>query len=361
MLQGPRRIFFLASSLCALIFGATPALAKPRSFCGGVALSLHSKDPRFSYAGMIKEIRDLGATDISILVHFYQENAASPRPTRHPLKTPSDRVLLDTIRAARKLGLRVMVMPILLLDKPKPEDWRGNLKPPDWGAWWSAYQEEMLDFARICERGGAQVFSVGSELSSTEERGREWVAFIRRVRQAFSGELTYSANWDHYDRIAFWNHLDFMGISGYYELTRSQDPKLPELVRSWGQVKERILSWRREQGVRSPLLFTEVGYASQDGCASKPWNYYHSTTVDLAEQALCFQAFIKAWDGEASLAGAYIYEWWGTGGPEDHQYTPRGKPAEKVLRAWFRRIRSKTETRPASKPDSRPASPPSGG
>ena len=37
------------------------------------------------------------------------------------------------------------------------------------------------------------------------------------------------------------------------------------------------------------------------------------------------------------LAGALFWNWWGPGGPEDRWYTPKGKPAEAVLRRWFRR------------------------
>jgi len=36
------------------------------------------------------------------------------------------------------------------------------------------------------------------------------------------------------------------------------------------------------------------------------------------------------------LEGVYFYLWWGAGGPEDKDYTPRGKGAEAVIRDWFR-------------------------
>ena len=66
-----------------------------------------------------------------------------------------------------------------------------------------------------------------------------------------------------------------------------------------------------------------------DECLKRP------APVDLEEQRRAFQAFIEAWEGEPRLAGAYIYNWWGDGGPGDRCYTPRGKPAERLLRAWY--------------------------
>ena len=118
----------------------------------------------------------------------------------------------------------------------------------------------------------------------------------------------------------------------------SSTPKLSELVASWRSVRDKILAWRRGAGLSDrPLVFTELGYASIDGCASKPWDYTQQTPIDLQEQALCYQAFFRAWSGRSELAGVFVYEWWGSGGLEDRGYTPRGKPAEEVVRRWFAR------------------------
>ena len=33
----------------------------------------------------------------------------------------------------------------------------------------------------------------------------------------------------------------------------------------------------------------------------------------------------------------FLWNWFGRGGPDDGGFTPRGKPAEGVLRRWFQR------------------------
>ena len=49
------------------------------------------------------------------------------------------------------------------------------------------------------------------------------------------------------------------------------------------------------------------------------------------------EAFVRAWSGQKEPAGTLWWEWTpGAGGAEDGSYTPKGKPAEAVLRAWFR-------------------------
>jgi len=45
---------------------------------------------------------------------------------------------------------------------------------------------------------------------------------------------------------------------------------------------------------------------------------------------------LETWGPVDPLAGMFIFAWEGRGGPTDLSYTPRGKPAEKVLQRWFR-------------------------
>lgn len=317
-----------------------------------MALTLHSKDPNFDYSPMLRELPDLGVNFVSVSIHVYQDHGDSLAPARHPTKTPSDGTIRRVLKEARRLGLEIGILPIVLLSSPKDNDWRGNLSPPDargrlrgdpkkgspdWKTWFRGYRAVVSHYARLAEECRASVFCVGSELSSTESQAAEWRQVVREVRQRFSGELTYSANWDHYDQVQIWPQLDFIGLSGYYELCETKSPSLLELVRKWKYVRTQILRWRKEAGLaETPILFTEIGYPSLDGCASKPWDYTQKTEADLREQALCYRAFVRTWNGRAELAGTVFYEWWGRGGSGDTGYTPRGKPALRVLREWYR-------------------------
>ncbi|RMF76353.1 MAG: hypothetical protein D6744_12415, partial [Planctomycetota bacterium] len=82
----------------------------------------------------------------------------------------------------------------------------------------------------------------------------------------------------------------------------------------------------------------------QEGAATAPWNYYQNmkaTPAGHEEQRRLYEAFLRAWDGADGLAGVIWWEWTDApGGGEDFNYTPRGKPAEKVLRRWFQQTRA---------------------
>lgn len=302
----------------------------------GMAVPLHSLDPAFDYGALLAELPALGVTHVALFANLWQPEASSPAPARHPLRTPSDRVLRRTIARARELGLEVAFIPSLQLERAGPRDWRGSLRPPSWARWFAGYRRELLHWARLAEDEGVSLLAVGSELSTSDGQEAQWRALIRDVRAEFSGELTYSANWDHFEAVRFWDALDYVGLSAYFELTRSTEPTAEELQRAWRSHRGALATWQHQTGLDRPFLLLEVGYPSLDGGAAQPWNYTLTTDVDLDEQRLCYEAFAATWkDAPPLLAGAFFYEWWGEGGRRDRTYTPRGKPAADVVKAFF--------------------------
>jgi len=263
---------------------------------------------------------------------------------------------------------------------------------------------------------GVDVFLVGSELVSTERQENRWRELIGKIRrqstsiidrqfrehlkkqnpdwkpeqfhtelgidnigtfaasalgaesmkanlavlyESFAAErrmmLSYSANWDHYTVPKFWDDLDIVGMTTYYNLNRSRrsDPSVADLVEAWEPVREEIARWR--QTVNRPIFFTEVGWASQDGCSIEPWNYYRSKQMDLVEQQRCMQSFLQTFAGEPWVGGILIWKWrdhpgmTGTLDENDYSrlnYTPFGKPVMKDLQAFFAAANDGIQTTP---------------
>lgn len=297
----------------------------------GMAVPLHGPDE--DHGAALAELPPLGVTHVALFVYLHQPTARAAAPARDPLRSVSDRALRRTIEQARRLGLEVAVVPtVRLVD----EDWRGRIAPPDWERWFRGYGREVVRWARVAEDAGASLLCVGSELSSTEGEERRWRDLIRDARGAFSGELTYSANWDHYHHVRWWDALDYVGLSAYYELTVDGQAATDEVLRAaWARWRGALEAWRQREGLAQRFLFLEVGYPSLQGGARWPWDYTRQAPVDLDEQRRCYEAFVATWRGAPALAGLYFYEWWGEGGPRDGRYTPRGKPALDVVRSFF--------------------------
>lgn len=327
----------VATLLAGAGCGPAPVRLDPGAFRKGISLGLYASDPRFNYEPLIGEIADHGANAISFVVVWMQEDAAAVRVERDPVRTVADRTLRLAIRAAHRRGLEVMILPIVLLRAAEGDDWRGRLRPTDTAAWFASYRARMTELARLAADEGAAWLCVGSELCSLEVQEAEWRRVIADVRDLFPGRLVYSANWDRLESLDVWHDLDAMGMSGYFELTRRLDPSREELAAAWQRWREQIHALRRRRAIDDvPLMFTEIGYHSQDGTARHPWDYTLGRPLDLDEQRLAYEAFFEAWRDDPALAGLYIYTWFGTGGPHDGDYTPRGKPAAAVIRAAFR-------------------------
>ena len=157
------------------------------------------------------------------------------------------------------------------------------------------------------------------------------------MRVRYHGPIGYSANWDHYGRIEFWDVMDFVGMTTYHTLADHPNPTVAELMEAWMPIRQNILTWRAT--VDKPILFTEVGWCSQEGAASAPWNYYHNqhaTAAGHEEQRACYEAFMRTWEDVPGVGGSIWWEWtpYG-GGPDCYNYTPKGKPAQALLEQWF--------------------------
>lgn len=302
----------------------------------GVALGLFSAEPGFDYGPLLREIRELNATHVSVVWVWWQQDRTAvhigPRPGRSATTTQ----VVRTLQQARKLGLHTTLFPIVRLLEREEGEWRGRIAPSDEDRWWSAYTEFILETALVAKHTQTDRLSVGSELLSRETMRKRWLDLIDRVRlRAPEVELMYSANWDHYKPVSFWDAVDVVGLTAYWELTRDLDAETDRLRRAWHRPQEEVRTWA--QAIGRNVVFTEVGYPSLDGGAAFPWDETRRAPPDPEEQRRAYEAFVQSWSNQPILQGVYFWNWFGFGGPTDGGYTPRHKPAAGVIRAWFER------------------------
>jgi hypothetical protein len=334
-------------TLCGLVGlvgcgGASPNLRRSSEFQRGVALGLFvGDDPTLSRSdAFLEELRDLGATDVSLVVTWVQDDVRATTVRADPAHTASDEALGRIIRRAHALGLRVMLFPILRLIHRTPREWRGLLAPVDEAAWFASYAERVLSLADLAERERVEVLSVGSELVSLESRTDAWRRLASATRAHYHGQILYSANWDRYDRVPFWDAVDLFGVSAYWDVARpGRSPSIAEAVAAWRPIRDQLLSFQRRVG--RPLVLTEIGYPSVRGAGAWPWNDFltgEAGQVDAEVQRRLYEAFTEVWSDVSALKGVYVWLWFDAGGIADRSYTPRGKPAEYVLKGWYRPI-----------------------
>ncbi len=312
------------------------ANGKPPFFRGGV-LGLYYKESRLDYHKQLRRIRDIGADWVLLLLTVFVPKVDSSQIVKDPNRTVQERRLKETIRYAKGLGLKVALMPIVLIrESDNDDDWRGTLRPKDPVPFWLDYDKQLCHYGDIARDSGVELLFVGSELCSLEENfPKAWPRIIGNLRGRFGGWLSYSVNWDHYDVPKFWGLLDCVGLTAYFELTDNKKASPKELEEGWRKVRKELEGVSK--ALDRPIFLTELGYPSQEGANTAPWNYLLAKDKpDPEEQARCFEAFAKVMKDAKFLQGAFIFDFFEEGGEKDTTYALWGKRAWWVVRDLFK-------------------------
>lgn len=247
----------------------------------------------------------------------------------------------ETVRLAHEAGIAVMLKPQVWM----PGSWTGALSfdtPAEWTQWETAYSRYILRFASLADSLHAEMFCIGTEFQTAiQSRPDYWKNLIAAIRKKYSGKLTYSANWDDWDKVPFWNELDYIGLGGYFPLVDKAMPEVSELKEAWKPIRERLKAFSEKY--QKPVLFTECGYLSVDGCGWRNWELEQniaSRNINQQAQANCIEALLSTFQPEPWWAGSFLWKWFpnmqGHEGYPERDYTPQGKLAENVLKKWYK-------------------------
>jgi hypothetical protein len=248
--------------------------------------------------------------------------------------TPRERAILRGTDAAAKRRLieQIKGEGRLLQGRHNEIEMRNGA---DWQAWFENYGEYILAHARKAEAAGADMFCVGRELDRTVlRREADWRALIGHIRGLYHGPLTYSANFDTYRGLAFWDALDFIGVSAYFDVSDAPDPSPAELAQGWDRALGPLAELSRR--FDRPVLLTELGYPAIPGAARAPWREGPGP-ADAWLQSRLYEAAFRAASQRPFIVGAFPWLWEGTVEPpfRDPSYSIQGKPAAFTLARWY--------------------------
>jgi hypothetical protein len=278
----------------------------------------------------------LGANAVSVMPFAFQRRPDRPE-LRYLNRRPgseTDIGLIHATRLARARGFHVLYKPHLWLHGSWPGDIR-MASEADWATWWRTYRRYILHHALLARRAGADLFSVGVELSRTMDREEEWRELIADVRLFFPGAVTYSGNWyGDLEQVRFWDRLDFIGIDAYFPLADSPQAGRADLERGAEAIADRLAAASRRFG--RPVLLTEVGFAARRAA----WVAPHTEGGEFSEddQALAYQALFKALDRRPWLAGTFVWKAFSAPGSDSEgeaDFRFLGRKAERVVKAYY--------------------------
>lgn len=290
----------------------------------------------------LRRLQEIGVNAVAIVPYSYMRNPN--KATRIDVEAfpggENDQAVLFAHFAAQSLGQRTMLKPQVWLGSGS---WPGDVrfdKEEDWQAFFQYYGDWIMHYALLAEMYGFDAFAIGTEFRyATLERPDDWRHLIRRIRQVYSGVLTYAANWgEECEKLTFWGDLDVIGVNSYYPLHKAETATDEELRVGAERIVEKIarISARNND---QPVWLTEVGFRS----ATSPWQQPHAEAHRRAaapiDQARCYEALFAAAQGQPWLQGFFWWKWPSILSYDEDNgrgYMPLGKPSEQVVEKYYR-------------------------
>src|SRR5262245_5876280 len=309
-----------------------PATARMRGICWEAAHRIDSKS--------LAPLHDLGVDWISQTPFGWASSLTTPEirfDGSRGLWGETDDGLVKTAALAKLLGIKTLLKPHVWV---RHDAWQGDIAMPTdeaWRQWFASYESFLLHYARLAEANGIEALAVGTELAKTTSRTEDWRRIIARVREVYRGKLTYCPNGvGEPERIAFWNDLDFVGVQAYYPLTAVDRPSKRQILAAWTPIAKSLASLSKRVG--KPVVFTEVGFKSHEGALKEPWRWEAEGAVSLDLQKEAYAAMFETFWRKPWFAGVFVWKWHPTPrlkSRDDRDFTPQGKPALAVIRAYY--------------------------
>jgi hypothetical protein len=283
---------------------------------------------------------------VAVIPFFNQKDEQTPTISSNITAgqwTRRDSTYLKTITRLHEKNLKVMLKPHLWV----ASGWRSDLKldtDEEWSTWFNSYRNVMLHYAMMAEQTNVKLLCIGTELkTSIKKQPDKWIQLIHEIKQLYTGELTYAANWhDEYEFIEFWDLMDYIGIQAYFPLTEHINPSLDEIKLGWQTHKKSLKTFSETN--KKPILFTEIGYRSDASATVKPWEWNSIDNLFLNKrstkvQQQAYEAMFESLWHEPWFAGCYIWQW-DTRTKEERakenlDFSPRFKPAENIIAKWY--------------------------
>jgi hypothetical protein len=244
-----------------------------------------------------------------------------------------------TIELLHNRGIKVML-------KPQIWVWRGEFtgnidmkSEEDWKTLEKSYEDFIILYAQLAEEMKVPILCIGTELHTfVGQRAEFWNQLIVKIRSVYKGELTYAENWDQFDKVPFWDQLDYIGIDAYFPVSNSKTPTIGEFKKGWQKHKNDIITLQTK--MKKPVLFTEYGYRSVHFTGKEPWDSSRTNgNINLKGQINALTALYQEFWNEPWFAGGFLWKWYHNhnevGGEHNNRFTIQNKPSEQLIKEFY--------------------------
>lgn len=253
---------------------------------------------------VLDHVVELGANSVSISFSFVMDSAyANAVRMDHPI-TPSPARLGIVLDEANKRGLRTAVRPMLNernLTTDDPDMWRGSIQPESRTKWFASYRDMLVEYAKVAEAAKSATFVVGTELNTMESSTNGWRTVATGVKDVFSGEIDYSANFDRLRKTGPAPGIT-LSVDAYPPLEVADSASVSRLVEGWNDWLDDAVG----TGPLPDLVLAEVAIGARAGAYREPWSPKAKGAIKPEIQQRWFDTACQVMH-ERDLGGIYFW------------------------------------------------------
>jgi len=318
----------------------------PPGFLRGVSYAM-SNSVEGSYASprsleTLKRLSGMSVNSIAVMPYGFSRTERTPEIEfvhRNP-RGETDEGTVRAVADARSLGMTAMLKPQIWIGGGAFVGTAAMETPGDWGRWFDAYRRFAVHHAIVAEASGAALLCVGTELTGTEAREREWRETIAAVRMATGVPLVYTTNWAAgAPRVRFWDALDAIGADFYDPLSADPGATDAALVAGVRRAAEPVARISAASG--KPVLFVEAGYPPARAAWTAPHDEESGRPLAPDDAARAIRAVFAGLTRERWWRGVYWWKAFSDGRDalrSDTSFNFLGRPAGDAIAAGFRTL-----------------------
>lgn len=247
----------------------------------------------------IEDIHAFGVRRVTLVPYWFvdpRSGTVSATSAKDQPAGPSSTVLTETIKIGVDLGMDIAMKPLVEIDTASDfgHQWRGDLEFE--GAaqirFFTQYRDYIEEMAQLCVEHGATKLYLGSEMaamtrqSSSRPHWDDLIGSLNRTYRSGDRKLSYAANYDEFESIWFWQHLDDIAVDAYFPLaTKHQatgrgNPSVDILRSRWKRELREFSNLSRKLDL--PVTISEFGIVPFDLASTQPWNWAKPIVSDEA-------------------------------------------------------------------------------
>ena len=288
----------------------------------------------------IIRLAELNVNALAIVPYSYMRNANLPSalPLMFDPGSENDETVIYSHLRAQEQGMYTLLKPQIWLGRSWPGDIRME-NNEDWNRFFKYYYDWIRHYALIAEMFNFDGLCLGVELvHTTLERPDDWRNLIKHIRDFYSGELTYAANWgDEFEQFEIADHLDYVGLNCYYPLSTNPEATYRELDKNFKSIVQKIK--KVQSRLDKPVCLTEVGFRSVKSPWLNPHEGANDRELDQEHQKMCYQVVLDNFKDESAWMIGYFWWKWPSylayRGRNNASFTPNRKLAEEVITDYF--------------------------